>query len=364
MLNLSIDEKIQLEEILTGYFNGLQQPGEGLKALINISGVQIDITTIDYNLPVKELVPNFLSLILKKPEDLEFFLKYLQNKLDSDERLTIKGYIEKLNLKRSRIKENSNHRQIMSEKRQENHEKLTSKTGIRINNDIIVKYDLDELVYKFRKALDYQGVFAFNIREDYKILKNYIIKRILQELEEKTQREYRRPPIDIILNPDQSIESIDNYLQIYKNINKITDLLIDIPPLDVVLIIWTYNIIDKHKLNSMIDNFLQQIKTKCDGFLENKSQCLIILFANVNAKSYMQESISMEKSINDCITLDLPQKFDINKLCQWFRGLLQQSNTPEHEINMYLERLKSAPYDLLPIYNTLEGIIDELQAIN
>merc|ERR1739838_588258 len=144
---------------------------------------------------------------------------------------------------------------------------------------------------------------------------------------------------DIILNPDQSIESIDNYLQIYKNI-------------------------DKHKLNSMIDNFLQQIKTKCDGFLENKSQCLIILFANVNAKSYMQESISMEKSINDCITLDLPQKFDINKLCQWFRGLLQQSNTPEHEINMSLERLKSAPYDLLPIYNTLEGIIDELQAIN
>lgn len=363
MSNLSIDERIKLEEILTGYFNGLQQPGEGLKALINISGVQIDITTIDYKLPVKELVTNFYSLILKKPEDLESFLIYLQNKLDPDKRLTIKGYIEKLKPKRSPTKKTANFRQLISEKRQQNHERPTSKTDIRINNDIIVKYDLDELVYKFRKALDYQGVFAFNIREDYKILKNYIIKRILQELEEKTQRKCRRP-IDIILNPDQSIESIDNYLKIYKNINKITDLLIDIPPLDVVLIIWTYNIIDKHKLNSMIDNFLQQIKTKCDSFLENKSQCLIILFANVNAKSYMQESISMEKSINDCITLDLPQKFDINKLCQWFRGLLQQSNTPEHEINMYLERLKSAPYDLLPIYNTLEGIIDELQAIN
>ena len=361
MSNLSIDEKIQLEEILTDYFNGLEKPSEGLKAMINISEVQIDITAIDYNLPVKELVPNFLSLILKKPEDLESFLKYLQNKLDSDEKLTIKGYIEKL--KRSRINQIPDHRSRMSKKRQQNHERPTSKTDIRINNDIIVKYDLDELVYKFRKALDYQGVFAFNIREDYKILKNYIIKRILQELEEKTQREYRRPPIDIILNQDQSIESIDNYLKIY-NINKITDLLSDIHPLDVVLIIWTYYIIDKHKLNSMIDNLLQQIKTKCDCLLENKSQCLIILFANVNAKSYMQESISMEKSINDCITLDLPQKFDINKLCRWFRGILQQSNIPEHEINMYLERLKSAPYDLLPIYNTLEGIIDELRAIN
>lgn len=366
MSNLSIDEKIQLEEILTDYFNGLEKPSEGLKAMINISEVQIDITTIDYNLPVKELVPNFLSLILKKPEDLEFFLKYLQNKLDSDERLTIKGYIEKLNLKRSRINQIPDHRSRMSKKRQQNHEIPTSKTGIRIDDDIIVKYDLDELVYKFTTALGYQGVFAFNLREDYTILKNYIIKRILQELEEKTQREYRRPPIDIILNQDQSIESIDNYLKIY-NINKITDLLSDIHPLDVVLIIWTYYIIDKHKLNSMIDNLLQQIKTKCDCLLENKSQCLIILFANVinvNANSYMQESISMEKSINDCITLDLPQKFDINKLCQWFRGLLQQSNTPEHEINMYLERLKSAPYDLLPIYNTLEGIIDELRTIN
>ena len=361
MSNLSIDEKIKLEEILTDYFNGLEKPSEGLKAMINISEVQIDITTIDYKLPVKELVTNFYSLILKKPEDLESFLKYLQNKLDSDEKLTIKGYIEKL--KRSRINQIPDHRSRMSKKRQQNHEIPTSKTGIRIDDDIIVKYDLDELVYKFKKALDYQGVFAFNLREDYTILKNYIIQRILQELEEKTQRSYRSP-IEIRLNPNQSIESIDNYLKIYKNINKITDLLIDISPLDVVLIIWTYNIIDKHKLNSMIDNFLQQIKTQCDSFLENKSQCLIILFANVNAKSYMQESISMEKSINDCITLDLPQKFDINKLCRWFRGILQQSNIPEHEINMYLERLKSVPYDLLPIYNTLEGIIDELQAIN
>jgi len=357
-----MDEKIQLEEILTGYFEKLQKPSENLKALINISEVQIDIKTIDYNLPVKELVTNFYSLILKKPEDLESFLKYLQNKLDSDERLTIKGYIEKLNLKRSPTKKTANFRQLISEKRQQNHERLTSQTPSKINNNIIVTYNLDELVYKFRIALDYQGVFAFNLREDYTVLKNYIIKRILQELKEKTQRNYR-PPIEITLNPNQSIESIDNYLKIY-NINKITDLLSDIHPLDVVLIIWTYNIIDKHKLNSMIDNLLQQIKTKCDCLLENKSQCLIILFANVinvNANSYMQESISMEKSINDCITLDLPQEFDINKLCQWFRGHLQQLKTPEHEINIYLERLKSAPYNLLPIYNTLEGIIDELQ---
>jgi hypothetical protein len=126
---LSIDEKIQLEEILTGYFEKLQKPSENLKALINISEVQIDITTIDYNLPVKELVTNFYSLILKKPEDLESFLQYLQNKLDSDEKLTIKGYIEKL--KRSPTKKPADFSQLISEKRQQNHERLTSKTPIK-----------------------------------------------------------------------------------------------------------------------------------------------------------------------------------------------------------------------------------------
>ena len=104
MSNLSIDERIKLEEISTGYFNKLEKPGQHLKSLINISQIQVDPAAIDYSLPVKELVPNFLSLIFKKPEDVESFLKYLQNKLDSDEKLTIKGYIEKL--KRSPTKKN------------------------------------------------------------------------------------------------------------------------------------------------------------------------------------------------------------------------------------------------------------------
>ena len=78
MLNLSIDEKIQLEEILTGYFYKLEKPGQHLKSLVNISQIQVDPAAIDYNLPVKELVTNFLALILNKPKDVESFLKYLQ----------------------------------------------------------------------------------------------------------------------------------------------------------------------------------------------------------------------------------------------------------------------------------------------
>lgn len=351
MSNLSIDEKIKLEEILTDYFNGLEKPSEGLKAMINISEVQIDITTIDYNLPVKELVTNFYSLILKKPEDLESFLIYLQNKLDPDKRLTIKGYIEKLKPKRSPTKKTANFRQLISEKRQQNYELPTSKTPIRINDNIIVKYDLDELVYKFTTALGYQGVFAFNIGGDEKILKDYIIKRIIEKL--KTRTEGFLKTIKIILSNHGSIESqIDDHLK-DDNINQITDLLAETYPLDVVLIIWNYNI-NKKKLNSMTDIFLSEIKTKCNCYLENKSRCLIIIFANVNIK----------QSIQGCINLSIPKSFQINELCDWFRGYLQNLQIQDDMINTCLRKLRNADGHLLSTYNTLEGIIDELRTIN
>ena len=348
MSNLSIDERIKLEEISTGYFYKLEKPGQHLKSLVNISQIQVDPAAIDYNLPVKELVPNFLSLILKKPEDLESFLKYLQNKLDSDERLTIKGYIEKLNLKRSRINQIPDHRSRMSKKRQQNHEIPTSKTDIRINDNIIVKYDLDELVYKFRKALDYQGVFAFSLGEEYTILNNYIIKRILHELQEKTQRDYWSREIRLSRN----LKSIDDDLK-NNNINQITDLLAETDPLDVVLIIWNYNI-NKKNLNSMTDIFLSEIKTKCNCYLENKSRCLIIIFANVKIK----------QSIQGCINLSIPKSFQINELCDWFRGYLQNLQIQDDMINTCLRKLRNADGHLLSTYNTLEGIIDELRAIN
>jgi hypothetical protein len=346
MSNLSIDERIKLEEISTGYFYKLEKPGQHLKSLVNISQIQVDPAAIDYNLPVRELVTNFCDLILNKPEDLESFLKYLQNKLDSDEKLTIKGYIEKL--KRSRIKQTPDHRSRMSKKRQQNHERPTSKTDIRINDNIIVKYDLDELVYKFRKALDYQGVFAFSLGEEYTILNNYIIKRILHELQEKTQRDYWSREIRLSRN----LKSIDDDLK-NNNINQITDLLAETDPLDVVLIIWNYNI-NKKKLNSMTDIFLSEIKTKCNCYLENKSRCLIIIFANVNIK----------QSIQGCINLSIPKSFQINELCDWFRGYLQNLQIQDDMINTCLRKLRNADGHLLSTYNTLEGIIDELRTIN
>ncbi|NEP89250.1 MAG: hypothetical protein F6K18_21785 [Okeania sp. SIO2C2] len=308
---------------------------------------------------MEELVTNFYSLILDNQENLVSFLQVFQKKLnsDSDAILIIERYIEKL--KRSPISKTYAINQLLEQKRAQTDKTQSSfQTFLKIdnnqiNNNMIVDYDLDKLASKFKKTLDYQGIFAFNVSGDYKILNDYIIKRILQELKKKTQREYRMP-INITLSEAYgSIESqIDSRLK-FDNINQITDLLVHTHPLDVVLIIWNYSI-NKQKLNSITHNFLQEIETKYHGCLQNKSQCLIIIFANVSTK----------QSINGCTRLDVPKYFKINELCQWFRGFLQQLQIQEALIDEYLGRLKIAQGHLLPTYNTLEEIFDELKQIN
>ena len=149
-----------------------------------------------------------------------------------------------------------------------------------------------------------------------------------------------------------NLKSIDDHLK-DDNINQITDLLAETDPLDVVLIIWNHNI-NKKKLNSMTDIFLSEIKTKCNCYLENKSRCLIIIFANVKIK----------QSIQGCINLSIPKSFQINELCDWFRGYLQNLQIQDDMINTCLRKLRNADGHLLSTYNTLEGIIDELRAIN
>jgi len=359
MSNLNLEERCKLREILTSYFIEREKPGLYLKSLINICQIQIDKAAVDYNLSVEELVTNFYSLILDNQENLLSFLQVFKSRLtsDPDAKLTIEGYVQKL--KRSLTSKTSTINQLLEQERAETDEKQSRfQTSLKIdnkkiNNNMIVDYDLDKLVSEFKTALGYQGVFAFNVSGDYKILNDYIIERIFKELERKTQRPRPRT-INITLSETYgTIESqIDNRLK-DDNINQITGLLVDTHPLDVVLIIWNYTI-SKQKLNSMTDDFLQEIKTKCHGYLDNKSRCLIIIFAN----------ISIKQSINGCTRLNVPKSFKINELCQWFRGFLQQLQIQEAMINRYLRRLEIAQGHLLPTYNTLEEIIDELKQIN
>ncbi|NEO53439.1 MAG: 5'-methylthioadenosine/S-adenosylhomocysteine nucleosidase [Okeania sp. SIO3B5] len=92
------EERMKLQQILIDYFNARQKPGEHLKSLVNISQIQIDTAAIDYNLPVRELIPNFYPEILKSRDDFLLFLKIFQSHLlkGSDEQLFVNQIIARM----------------------------------------------------------------------------------------------------------------------------------------------------------------------------------------------------------------------------------------------------------------------------
>ena len=91
----NVEERIKLQEILIDYFNARQKPGQHLKSLVNISQIQVDTAAIDYNLPVRELIPNFYPEIFKSRENSLSFLRVFRSHLlkDSDEQLFVNKII-------------------------------------------------------------------------------------------------------------------------------------------------------------------------------------------------------------------------------------------------------------------------------
>ena len=91
----NFEESMKLQEILIDYFNARQKPGQHLKSLVNISQIQVDTAAIDYNLPVRELIPNFYPEIFKSRENSLSFLRVFRSHLlkDSDEQLFVNKII-------------------------------------------------------------------------------------------------------------------------------------------------------------------------------------------------------------------------------------------------------------------------------
>ena len=70
---------IDLLQFLIDYFSHREKPGQHLKSLIEISDIKIDIATIDYNLPVRELITSFYARLITNEDNYLSFLKVLQS---------------------------------------------------------------------------------------------------------------------------------------------------------------------------------------------------------------------------------------------------------------------------------------------
>ena len=70
---------LSLLQVLIDYFSHREKPGQYLKLLIEISDIKIDIATIDYNLPVRELITSFYARLITNEDNYLSFLKVLQS---------------------------------------------------------------------------------------------------------------------------------------------------------------------------------------------------------------------------------------------------------------------------------------------
>ncbi len=342
MPNLSIDERIDLQNILIEYFNSREKPGQHLKSLINISSIQINIEEIDFSLTVRELIPYFYGQILKDKKNLVSFFKVLQSHLreDSDDRFTVKTIIEKLERLQPSQRSTSpsskppNYNNLLTQERQKSQELSESQRFNKIDNNLLIMYDLKDLKEKLEKKLCnvYGGILAFNIIDNYQILshdnifESYIIKTIEKELDYR-QRNYHKP---IYLNLPCSYETIEKKLE-----NHIKDLLDD-NNLDVIFIV-KYESYDKTQLNSTAQSLLKEIQANYSDYF-NDTRYLIIIFGSLYFESHLDEFDS----------LPIPKKFEVQiqeniecPLTKWFKYCLVRHEIKTEMQGLYIRELRN-----------------------
>lgn len=344
-------EKNLTIKILIDYFNDLEKPGQHLKALISISQISIQIETLDYNLPVLELITSFYYLLIQNKENYDRFSNFFNKEFDK--------YIRR---KEKRTKYSN----LMAQERQQT-PLHSSKYAVTIDYHTLIMYDLeifqDVLTKEFAKTK--QGIIAFNIIENPDILKfdqvftNYIIKRIQKELDLMyDNQEYRGSPMEKMCHLPIYIKLPCSYESVEKTIeNHLKDLL-ETPHLDIIFVV-QYDSMDKSQLNSTAQNFLKIVKNNYSHYFQ-EMRYLIIIFASVYCECHLE----------NFIPLPVPNKFDIHPqsledcpLTKWFKDVFLKRNKVEPQNqSLYINRLRDIIInhqgDLIQTYQRFQSIFE------
>lgn len=364
---LQFDEIEKLQGIMNEHFSGCSP--KYLKSVMSNCNIENQLD-VSYSCPPKEFVEIFLAQATNqyhydgssKKIILIIFLEYFKYKFKetTDEH----EFITKLIVKYNQTIENSefqprhtNYNDLLARARQEQPQEPPNSQPAKIDKEIIVGYDLESLAHEFTQRVGYEGTFAFAISGHDTILKDYIIERILRDLKSKTERPYKK--LDVRLYANDILtggEVIESKLKICHECQNIVDWFFTEAYLDIVLIIWLYDIPEKIRkdMESVAMNFFEKSRIEVNPFIKQTSRCFVIIFANVG----------FEHHINGLTNITIPKEFDTTNLSQWFRGRLKQLNIEDYVIERYLVRLQSQHGHLIGTYQELQYIISELQRGN
>jgi len=224
---------------------------------------------------------------------------------------------------------------------------------IKVDRGVIINYDLEAQMAKFRQQVGYEGAFVFAIGYRHIIiLEQYIIERLRWELRQKTKRQNEQLEIRLYRKSIATSTDIEREFFSKYKFEDFTELFDTQGNTDIVLIIWNYDIPEKF-MKSLAQDFWAKISYSVSPCLKNQSRCLVIVWANVGKRPL--------PGVMGCTTLPTPKKFKCCDLLPWFRSQLKMEGITEEQIEHYLYRLENQDGELIGTYQEMNQIIHELQ---
>jgi hypothetical protein len=288
------------------------------------------------------------------------FLEYISQidiSLASDEKSFLNHVITKWEQQQNFSPQKTQRNQIanlLAQGRKESPTVAPVQQPIKVDRGVIINYDLEAQMAKFRQQVGYEGAFVFAVGGHDTILEQYIIERLRRELRQKTERQNERLEIrlyrkSILTSTDIKSEFLNKY-----NFEYFTDLFNAQGNTDIVLIIWNYDIPDKF-MKSLAEDFWADITFSVSPCLKNQSRCLVIVWANVGKRPLT--------GLTGLTALPSPKKFELCDLLPWFRSQLRMEGIEEDLIDYYLDRLEKqcGNGDLIGTYQEINQIVQELQ---
>lgn len=293
----------------------------------------------------------FLEYLLQIDTNLssedQFFINYVITKWEQQPKISLQKQ-QQISPQKQQRNQIAN---LLAQGRKESPTLAPVQQPIKIDKGIIIDYDLDAQMTKFRQQVGYEGAFVFAIGGHDTILEQYIIERLLRELRQKTKRQNERLEIRLYLKSISTSKDIARELLTKYNFESFTDLFNAQCNTDVVLIIWNYNIPDK-SMKSLAETFWVDISSSVLPCLKNQSRCFIIVWANIG-----------KRPLTGFTALASPKKFEVCDLLPWFRTQLREEGIDEKLIENYLNRLEKqcGNGDLIGTYQEINQIVYELQ---
>ncbi len=360
---LTFEENIQLQKILR--HNKLLQTHDAQYsiALLENCGLETFCTKIQFDKPSDFFVPILYSelskvnVIVGNSDRLALivFLEYLiqiDNEIKVDEKYFIEKVInkwEKQNYKPS-IQQQKKDKigSLLSQVRREYSGIPQVETPIKVDQNIIINFDLKKIILRFREKITYEGAFAFSVGGESLLLEKYIIERIRRELKGYTKNENNIFDIKLYKNNVSKHEDIERQFLYRNKYQSLADVFNSEVNTDIIVIVWNYEIPLK-TMNLWGKRSWAEMKTRILKLVEKKSRCCVFIWANVN------------KSPSEVFTILPIEKFELHELETWFRPKLRQVGVAEEKINYYLGRLKEPDGHFAATYSEMNRMIQDLQ---